>query len=593
MIKEYLLVKLLDIKDLVQKIAEAISSVLEMDVIISDCDYNKIADTKKHYDLEVTTIKDTYVLGKVIRTGKAVVVEGKEYEEQCIKCEGKDKCNLQAMICIPIQFREKTLGAIALIAITEETRDDLLKNRNNLIEYMNRMAELIIGKVMEQEASNNLEIVKNQMVHIMNSIDEGIITLDETGCILYVNSVIYNFFSYGEDYFKGKMINEILLEPYIEKLVDENISFSNNETSIKLGGREFNALLSGKPMKIGEKNSGAILTFRNMSDVYNVVNKVSLNDLSISFDSIIGKSSEVERVKETAKRVANSNSTVLILGESGTGKELFARAIHYNSNRRDNPFITLNCAAIPESLLESELFGYEEGSFTGAVKGGKMGKFQLAQGGTVFLDEIGDMPLHLQTKLLRVLQEKTVEKIGSSKSIPLDVRVIAATNKKLDKMVEDREFRGDLYYRLSVIPINIPPLRNRLGDVKILLDYFLAQYNKRLGKNIRGFESDVEDQLLTYEWPGNVRELENIVEYAVNMEKSKYIKMENIPQRIKKNMNEKEGTIITTIDSLEKKAIYDALRVYGNNYEGKISAAEALGIGTATLYRKMKKYGIK
>ncbi len=587
------MVKLLDIKDLVQKIAEAISSVLDMDVIISDCDYNKIADTKKHFDLEVTTIKDTYVLGKVINTGETVVVEGKEYEEQCIKCGEKDKCNLQAMICIPIQLGKKTLGAIALIAITEETRDNLLRNRNDLIEYMNRMAELIIGKVMEQEASNNLEIVKNQMVNIMNSIDEGIITLDKSGCILYVNSVIYNFFSYDEDYFKGKMISEILKEANIEKLVVENISFSNNETSIKLDGKEYNALLSGKPMKIGEVNSGAILTFRKMSDVYNVVNKVSLNDFSISFDSIIGKSKEVEAVKEKAKRVANSNSTVLILGESGTGKELFARSIHYNSKRWDNPFITLNCAAIPESLLESELFGYEEGSFTGAVKGGKMGKFQLAQGGTVFLDEIGDMPLHLQTKLLRVLQEKTVEKIGSSKSIPLDVRVIAATNKKLDKMVEDREFRGDLYYRLSVIPINIPPLRNRLGDVKILLDYFLAQYNNKLNKSIKGFNRDVEDQLLIYGWPGNVRELENVVEYAVNMEKSKYITMENIPQRVRKNVNEDEAVVITTIENLEKKAIYDALRVYGNNYDGKISAAEALGIGTATLYRKMKKYEIK
>lgn len=588
------LVRLIDINDSVQKIAEAISSVLDMDVIISDCEFNKVADTKKHFNLEVTVIKDTYVLGKVMKTGKVVVVEGKEYEEQCRNCAVKDKCNLQAMICIPIISKDIVLGAIGLIAISEKSKMILLKNQNNLIEYMNRMSELIISKVLEQEASNNLEILKNQMVHIINSIDEGIITIDDKGCILYVNSVINDYFTISKEYLHGKNVHEILPQPYIEQLLEENLAFSNNETSIKLMGKELNVLASGKPMKLGDKNTGSILTFRNMVDVYDVVNKVSLNDFSISFSSIVGNSREIENVKDTARRISNSNSTVLILGESGTGKELFARAIHCNSNRRDNPFITLNCAAIPETLMESELFGYEEGSFTGASKGGKLGKFQLAQGGTIFLDEIGDMPLHLQTKLLRVLQEKCIEKVGGSKSISLDVRVIAATNKELDKMVEESEFREDLYYRLNVIPINIPPLRRRLGDIRILLDYFLVQYNSKLNKNLKGFSEEVYDLLIGYNWPGNVRELENIVEYAVNMEKSYYITIKSLPQRIKEKFNKNEEDIkIPTIQDVEKNLIDDALRVYGNSYEGKIRAAEVLGIGTATLYRKLKKYGIE
>ncbi len=588
------MVKLIDINNSVQKIAEAISSVLDMDVIISDCEFNKVADTKKHFNLEVTVIKDTYVLGKVMKTGKVVVVEGKEYEEQCRNCAVKDKCNLQAMICIPIKSKDIVLGAIGLIAISEKSKMVLLENQNNLIEYMNRMSELIISKVLEQEASNNLEILKNQMVHIINSIDEGIITIDDQGKILYVNSVINDYFTISEEYLHGKDVHEILSQPYIDQLLEENLAFSNNETSIKLKGKELNVLASGKPMKLVDENIGSILTFRNMVNVYDVVNKVSLNDFSISVSTIVGNSREIKNVKDTVRRISNSNSTVLILGESGTGKELFARAIHYNSDRRNNPFITLNCAAIPETLMESELFGYEEGAFTGASKGGKLGKFQLAQEGTIFLDEIGDMPLHLQTKLLRVLQEKCIEKVGGNKSISLDVRVIAATNKELDKMVEESEFREDLYYRLNVIPINIPPLRRRLGDIRILLDYFLVQYNSKLNKNIKGFSEEVYDLLIGYNWPGNVRELENIVEYAVNMEKSYYITIKSLPQRIKEKFNKNEENIkIPTIQDVEKNLIDDALRVYGNSYEGKIRAAEVLGIGTATLYRKLKKYGIE
>lgn len=588
------MVRLIDINDSVQKIAEAISSVLDMDVIISDCEFNKVADTKKHFNLEVTVIKDTYVLGKVMKTGEVVVVEGKEYEEQCRNCVQKDQCNLQAMICIPIISKDIVLGAIGLIAISEKSKIFLLKNHKNLVEYMNRMSELIISKVLEQESSNNLEILKNQMVHIINSIDEGIITTDEHGYILYVNSVIYDYFAITEDYLKGKNIYEIVSQPYIDTLLKENLAFSNNETSIKLKDKELNTLVSGKPMKLGDENIGSILTFRNMVNVYDVVNKVAVNDFSISVSTIVGNSREIKNVKDTVRRISNSNSTVLILGESGTGKELFARAIHYSSDRRNSPFITLNCAAIPETLMESELFGYEEGAFTGASKGGKLGKFQLAQEGTIFLDEIGDMPLHLQTKLLRVLQEKCIEKVGGSKSISLDVRVIAATNKELDKMVEKSEFREDLYYRLNVIPINIPPLRRRLGDVRILLDYFLVQYNSKLNKNIKGFSEEVYDLLVGYNWPGNVRELENIVEYAVNMEKSYYITIKSLPQRIKDkfNKNEEENKI-PTIQDVEKNLIDDALRVYGNSYEGKIRAAEVLGIGTATLYRKLKKYGIE
>lgn len=585
--------KLSDIKYEVQKISEAIGSVLNMDVIISDCEFNKIGDTKKHFGEEVKIIKDSYILGKVVKSGKPVVIASMEESENCIVCAEKDKCKLKAMICTPIKFENKTLGAIGLIAISEMYKKTLLENQVNLIEFLDRMGGLIVSKLLEKEASDKLQVVKNQLISIMDSIDEGIIAIDENGFIVYTNSVINDTFRLTSAEIKEKKIYEILPQPYIKKLVKENIQFSNNETAINKNGNEFHALVSGKTVQLGEKSAGSILTFKKMDDVYKVINEISFNNLSTSFDDIIGNSVEITLVKEKAKKVANSNSTILILGESGTGKELFARAIHESSNRKNKPFIAFNCAAIPENLIESELFGYEEGAFTGAVRGGKTGKFQLAQGGTIFLDEIGDMPLHLQTKLLRVLQEKSIEKIGGHKSISIDARVIAATNKELDKMAEAGEFREDLYYRLNVIPINIPPLRERTGDIKIILEYFLKQYNKKLGKNIKGFSANVESVLLNNKWKGNVRELENVVEYSVNMESTAYITMNSIPQKIKSAETNKSGHMnIMPIHEMEKKLIQDALILYGDSVTGKNMAADALKISIATLYRKIKEYNL-
>ena len=587
------IMKLSDIKYEVQKISEAIGSVLNMDVIISDCEFNKIGDTKKHFDEEVKIIKDSYIIGKVVKTGKPVVVSSMEESENCIVCAEKEKCKLKAMICNPIKFENKTLGAIGLIAISETYKKTLLENQINLIEFLDRMGDLIVSKLLEKEASDKLQVVKNQLISIMDSIDEGIIAIDENGFIVYTNSVINDTFNLTSEEIKKRKIYEILPQFYIKKLVKENIQFSNIETAINKNGNDFHALISGKTVELGEKNAGSILTFKKMADVYKVINEISFNNLSTSFDDIIGNSVEITQVKEKAKKVANSNSTILILGESGTGKELFARAIHESSNRKNKPFIAFNCAAIPENLIESELFGYEEGAFTGAVRGGKTGKFQLAQGGTIFLDEIGDMPLHLQTKLLRVLQEKAIEKIGGHKSISIDARVIAATNKELDKMAEAGEFREDLYYRLNVIPINIPPLRERTGDIKIILEYFLKQYNKKLGKNIKGFSANVESVLLNNKWKGNVRELENVVEYSVNMESTSYITMNSIPQKIKNSESNKSDYMnIIPIQEMEKKLIQEALLLYGDSVTGKNMAADALKISMATLYRKIKEYNL-
>ena len=325
-----------------------------------------------------------------------------------------------------------------------------------------------------------------------------------------------------------------------------------------------------------------------------------------SLESIISKSPEMEQVKRRAIQVAHSDSTILITGESGTGKGLLARSIHRESDRADQPFVTVNCAAIPEMLLESELFGYEKGAFTGAEKDGKPGKFQLADKGTIFLDEIGDMPLHLQVKLLNCLQNKQVDPVGGSKPVDVDVRVIAATNKELEKMIEEKTFREDLYFRLNVIPIYLPPLRERKEDIDILLDFALRKFNLRLNKRIIGFSEEARRVLNKYSWPGNVREIENAVEYAVNMEDGEYIKAENLPDTvsgISKTIKTAEaktdiipevysGNLKEQISQAERAIIERTLQETGDSLIGKRKAAENLGISESTLYRRLRALGM-
>ena len=256
-------------------------------------------------------------------------------------------------------------------------------------------------------------------------------------------------------------------------------------------------------------------------------------------DSILSKDSEMKNIKEKIKKIVNSSSSVLITGDTGTGKEMVAKAIHYTSNRSNNPFVPINCANIPESLFESELFGYEEGTFTGAKKGGKLGIFEMANGGTIFLDEIGELPLHLQAKLLRVLQENSIQRLGSIMPIPIDVRVIAATNQDLESMMDENTFRADLFYRLNVIPIHLPSLKERLADIDILIDHFIDKYNGRLMKNINNISKEAIDIMRLYQWPGNVRELENAIEYAMNIEDTETIQLSNLPNKIIKSVNKK------------------------------------------------------
>jgi len=303
--------------------------------------------------------------------------------------------------------------------------------------------------------------------------------------------------------------------------------------------------------------------------------------------SIIGESPSIKALISQIEKIANSDSTVLIYGESGTGKELVATTIHYLSKRRDKPLIKINSAAIPEGLVESELFGYEKGAFTGALKR-KPGRFELANGGTLFLDEVGDLPLSAQAKLLRVIQERSFERVGGTETVNVDVRLIAATNKNLLEEVKKGRFREDLYYRLNVIPIMIPPLRERREDIPLLIEHFLKKYNSRLGKEVR-LSKEALDALLSYDYPGNVRELENIIERVVVLSTDGVIKKEDLPFVSDKG-EDRLVTLSEVSQRAEKEYIEKVLRLTGGN---KTRAAELLGISRKTLWEKMNTYGIK
>jgi transcriptional regulator with PAS, ATPase and Fis domain len=580
---------LLEIRDAVQKISEAISSVLDVDVIISDAQFRKVGDTKRHFNLEVTEIRDTYVIGNVLRTGEVAIIGSKAESPQCSVCREQGECNLRAMICIPIRRSDEMIGAVGLIAITEAARTRLLENKANLVEFTNRMADLIVSKVVEQEATEDLTVAKNRLTSIIDSIEEGIAAVDERGRIVHVNEVIEQLLNTRRDALVGDNIEKFFAESYVGALLRKGEAFNNIEMTIRGTSHETHALISGKPVVLGEKNVGSIFTLKKMDDVYKVISNLTSSPLTTTFDEFVGDSPQIVQLKEQALRVAAGNSSILITGESGTGKELLARAIHFGSPRAGKPFIAINCAAMPETLIESELFGFEEGTFTGAVRGGRPGKFQLAHGGTIFLDEIGDMPLHLQPKLLRVLQEKTVEKLGGHKSVAVDVRIVAATNKDLEKLVEQSEFREDLYYRLNVIPLHVPPLRSRPGDVRLLMYHLLDLYKSRLGKKIKGFTANAESALLSYQWKGNVRELANAIEYSINMEATTYISADSLPAKIRRQVDAPgDKPAASSLHNAENEMIRRVLAGYGATLQDKKLAAAALGISLSTLYRKLK-----
>jgi len=369
----------------------------------------------------------------------------------------------------------------------------------------------------------------------------------------------------------------------------------NAVEAIKLGAFDYLT----KPVKMDE----ILVTFQRAFEFRNLkrenVNLRQQLKRKYRFENIIGDSEKMQRVFEIIEKVADTDSTVLILGESGTGKELIAKAIHYNSYRRDNPFVPVNCAAIPSELLESELFGHEKGAFTNAIRM-RIGRFELANGGTVFLDEIGDMNPLLQSKLLRVLQERQFERVGGTKTIKTDIRILAATHQDLKGLVQQRKFREDLYYRLNVIPIEVPPLRERRADIPLLTHHFLEQFNKRKKKKIKGFDEEAVNRLVQYSWPGNVRELENTIERMIILVDGDIVMPADLPEKFQEaaeftqaqsqDIPEKGISLDEAVNDYERRLILQALVKTG---WVKNKAAQLLNLNRTTLIEKIKRQNLQ
>ncbi|MDK2835548.1 MAG: sigma-54 dependent transcriptional regulator, acetoin dehydrogenase operon transcriptional [Thermosediminibacterales bacterium] len=458
-------------------------------------------------------------------------------------------------------------------------------------------AEAIENQMKVDETNRQLAIANKHFLAIMESMSEGLLSIDEHAIITDINLAARNLLGIEEKDIIGKHIRRLfnVQTKKILSVLKQDRGFSEEEMFLETKKRgSIGCIVTSTPIHDeNDKVAGAVIVLREMKNVRKLVNKIAGSEARFTFNDILGQSEKLQEAIQLAKIAARNTSTVLLCGESGTGKEMFAQAIHNSSLRREGPFVFLNCGAIPRELVASELFGYVEGAFTGAKRGGHPGKFELADGGTIFLDEIGDMPLDTQVNLLRVLESKQIMRIGGEKVIPVNVRVIAATNKKLEDEVLAGNFRQDLFYRLNVTPIKIPPLRERKEDIPILIDHFTQKLSKTLGKEITKIEDKFYRAMMSYSWPGNVRELQNVLQQAINLCDGEVLRAEHIPVSIKPNHNQKTDIPIhgiLTLEEVEERAIITALKACKGNIS---KAAESLGIGRNTLYRKMKKYSIK
>ncbi len=426
---------------------------------------------------------------------------------------------------------------------------------------------------------------------LLESMSDGLISVDNNGIITQFNTYGAKILGVNSKDSIGKHINNVFRKPsLILQALSAGTEYKEHEVVHDESGKKLSHSVT--PLRDDLGNTiGALAIIKELKDKHQG-KKNTAPAAKYVFDDIIGESESVSRALKWARVAEGSPSTVLLTGESGTGKELFAQAIHNGSARKNRPFIAINCAALPETLIESELFGYEEGSFTGSKKGGQIGKFELANNGTIFLDEVGDIPLFTQVKLLRVIQEKKISRIGSANEIAVDIRIIAATHKDLKEEVHKGNFRKDLYYRLNVITITIPPLRERMTDLAQLARHFVNKLSIRLGKKNISISDDFFEKIKTYSWPGNIRELENAIERALNLVPDNGKITADLlfiddtpPARMDERVSE-----IKSLKDIEKDTIMQALNLYKGNIL-KVSAK--LGVGRNTLYRKIKEYDIK
>ena len=585
-------ISLIEIEEHIKKYIKVITTVINVDVGVVDKNMKRVSGTSRYNDTVGERVRGN-VFKKTIETGETSIIENPRTHDLCQICADKELCKETLEIATPIYCNGEIEGVLGLLCFNEEQKNKILLDVESYLDFTKQIAEFIGMKFKEYRESLLQKEREETLNQLLNNMTKGVILSDVDGNITSINQI-------------GIKKLKLSFNPEGKKmqLISQNDYIMNEEIfKLIIGKKEYNVTGKKVPMvSFSQKKINGFI-FDDIQKISKNIVEVSNQYNRITLDDIHGTSQSIQSLKEYIKTVANSNSTVLITGESGTGKELIARSLHSSGNRKDKPLVVINCSAIPDSLLESELFGYVKGAFTGADNNGHMGKFELANGGVIFLDEIGDMPLYLQAKILRVIQEKKIERIGSNKSIDLDIKIIAATNADLRQKIKEKKFREDLFYRLNVIPIQTCPLRERREDIESIVKKLIEKYSVISGKKEIDIDEKAMNVLLDYDWPGNVRELENVIELIMNTcGEADRVTVAMLPENIKlsKNKNiileeiKKESFEILEDEfcEIEKNYIIKGLEKYGNSTEGKKILCDKMNIGLTTLYRKLKKFNI-
>lgn len=467
-----------------------------------------------------------------------------------------------------------------IAALTLGENDKIKKTLEKIIVLIEKLLHLV-----SKHGNNHAELIQ-----ALDVVHDGISVCDSSGKIIYSNNACLNILGVEKDELLNQNVDNIIEEKnMLSQVLKTKKSVLDTEYHFKFKGRPIGLICSGYPV-FHEKGHlvGAVDVYRSLERSRRLASKITGYHALFTFDDMIGESEKLKEVIDLAKIYAPGKESILIEGESGTGKELLAQSIHNYSDRKLQPFIALNCANFPNELIDSELFGYDEGAFTGAKKGGKTGKFELADGGTLFLDEIGEMQIHLQAKLLRVLETMCIDRISGTKPIPINVRIITATNRKLEKMVEEGKFRKDLYYRLKVLYLEVPPLRERGDDILLLADYFINTLGSKMNRTVKTLSPEVKDFFMKNPWNGNVRELENTISRLLFLCDGDNIDLETLK---KAGLSDLEYTEIKENKTVRvnKTILQEALQTTGWNMK---RTAESLGISRPTLYKLVKKYDL-
>lgn len=578
---------LMQIQPTIQRFARMLASVLQLEVEIVDENLCRVAGTGAYGKFLGRQLSgNSRLLRHVLETKTEKVVTQSRFDPLCEGCDSKENCREKAFLGTPVILQDRCVGVISLIAVTHEQQEHISDNLREFSDYVRHISTIFVSKLLEDQGpGDNISKIFATMI---DNMDQGVLVVDDDNRVQFVNQTALKTL--------GVVQNNIIGKPIRFRPLTFESNFTHGHMQHIVSWDDKSELIIGQLHNIQGRQL-FLMAFHQSHTSFSVANAPDEPHI----EQLVGECRVMRQLKRLISRIAPSPSSVMVVGESGTGKEVVARAIHKLSGRRNKPFIAINCAAIPEQLLESELFGYVKGAFTGASANGKTGLIQAANTGTLFLDEIGDMPLMLQAKLLRAIEAREILPIGASSPIQVDIRIISATNQNLAQFIAEGKFREDLFYRLNVIPITLPPLRERQEYIELLVHYFLHLHTRRLGSVYPGIAPDVVEILRKHRWPGNLRELSNLMEYLVNVVPSgEVIDSTLLPPNLLNNGTTEQSDVTevseahlslddaggTALEEMEKQMIREAL----SRHNSKKQVADELGIGIATLYRKIKKY---